>query len=66
MERIDLGVVGFTGATLLNIRTRGDFKFNRDLARTVMQTGTFLLAQGIKPRGDSERILCEAIHDFSR
>jgi len=31
-----------------------------------MQTGTFLLAQGIKPRGDSERILCEAIHDFSR
>jgi len=65
-EGMELRVVAFTGAILLSIRTREDFKFNRDLARAVMQTGTFLLAQGIKQRGDAERILCEAIHDFSR
>jgi aminoglycoside phosphotransferase (APT) family kinase protein len=64
-ERMDLRMVAFTGATLLNIRTREDFKFNRDLAKMVMQTGTFLLAQGIKQRGDAERILCEAINHFS-
>jgi hypothetical protein len=31
-----------------------------------MQTGTSLLAQEIKQAGGAERILCEAIHDFSR
>jgi len=65
-EGMELRVVAFTGATLLNIWTREDFKFNRDLTRTVMQTGTFLLAQEIKQREDSERVSCKAIHDFSR
>jgi hypothetical protein len=63
---MDLRVVAFTGATLLSIRAREDSKCNRDLARTVMQTGTFLLAKGIQQRGDAERILWEAINDFSR
>ena len=66
MERIDLGVVGFTGATLLNIQTKPVFKFNGDLARNVMQTGTSLLAQRIKQVGDAKRIPCEAMHEFSR
>ena len=54
------------GETLLNIWTRENFKFNQDLTRTVMETGTFLLAQEIKQRGDSEGVFCKAIHDFSR
>jgi hypothetical protein len=59
-------VVAFMGETLLNIRTRENFKFNQDLTRTVMETGTFLLTQEIKQRGDSEGVFCKAIHDFSR
>ena len=43
-EGMELRVVAFTGAPLLNIRTRQDFKFNQDLARNVMQTGTSPLA----------------------
>jgi hypothetical protein len=65
-EGMELRVVAFIGETLLNIQTKQNFKFNGDLARKVMQTGTSFLAQGIKQVGDGEGILCEAIDDFSR
>jgi aminoglycoside phosphotransferase (APT) family kinase protein len=64
-QRMDLRVVSFTGATLLNILAREEFRPNRDLASNVMQAGTFLLAQGLKQRGNPDRILCAAINHFS-
>jgi hypothetical protein len=65
-EGMELRVIAFIGGTLLNIQIKQDFKFNGDLARKVMQTGTSFLAQGIKQVGDGEGILCEAVHSFSR
>ncbi len=65
-KRMDSRVVGFTGAALLHIPVREDERLNRVLADKVLQTGTFLLAQGMKQHGDAKRILCETINDFSR
>ena len=64
-ERMDLQVIAFTGATLLNLRGRDDCNGHQDFASRVMQAGTVLLAQGLQQHGAAERILCETIHDFS-
>lgn len=64
-EYMDFRVIAFTGATLLNIRIREDRRLNKDLAGRVRQAGNFLLDQGIKQRGETDRILYEAIHRFS-
>jgi len=65
-ERMELRVIAFTGVALLNIQTREDLGFNRDLVGRVRQAGMVLLDQGIKQDGDAERILCKTIHEFSR
>lgn len=64
-KSMDSRVIAFTGTTLLNIQAREDVRPNQDLAGRMMQAGIFLLAQVAKKHIDAERILCQAINDFS-
>ncbi len=65
-EQMDLRVVAFTGAQILNNLARKDFQLKRVATDILMRIATLLLAKVKLQHGNPEEILCETIHRESR